>query len=446
MDSVDVKVSVQDSRYNYTLTIGPVINQFVICESFSSQFMYGHFFSEATNEILQEIVLPVAIRIEITSPFDEQDTDGQTKQNKFAKTFIVYSAVDHFVAASGVRTVKYLFCSPEMMISVSKNICKGWDDKTMSEIIEDIVKSHMKYENQQSIPEIEKDNSEGSVKFLATKQPIIEVINNIRELAVDSDGYPFVFFENKKGFNFKSIKKMLENVDNIPKLSLSHNLEGETALPTQTQIHILKIDQSFDLYNAINQGGLCGTVYPIDIYNRKSTEWKNDEEQFTINKELFTSVNSHPIFEQETIDSFISSQNSNEAETYGPKIFLPVTDGSYMDTLKDKLFKKQAAEFFLSSSCLIEAAQFRSTSIFELGTCCDVSFERNTEHTEQEDIRVNDKSLLNGRFLITKIMHTIIGKDSTPAVYNQTLQLCKFGYEEEIEQAQEPQQQQQQEQ
>lgn len=206
------------------------------------------------------------------------------------KTFRVYK-VDKRKLENNMYTESYClyFCSEEMLLSEQYKICKSYPQSTISENVYDILS------NELGIPDdkMEIDETYGVYDFnIPTIKPF-DAINWMSNYARPSSGVPgadMVFFENKYGFNFKSLQKLMTqpsyyNYSYNPKNTDEQNMHSNVYNVTTYEVL-----NSFDTLHGINSGIFANHLLSIDVLTRrlKTTEFdyrSYDKRSKSLNRE-----------------------------------------------------------------------------------------------------------------------------------------------------------------
>jgi hypothetical protein len=157
------------------------------------------------------------------------------------------------------------FCSEEMFLSEQTKISQSYPNKTVSEIINDVLTNKLKVKT----TKIEKiEDTSGVYDFVIPNMKPFESISWLSTYARPQNytGSDMLFFQTKNGFNFRSLQSMFDDtVFGTYKYS-AKNLDTSKQQTEDQQISIQKFEilKSYDSLNEINVGTLANRLVSID--------------------------------------------------------------------------------------------------------------------------------------------------------------------------------------
>jgi len=169
------------------------------------------------------------------------------------------------------------FCSEELLVSEQYKLSKSYPNQQINQVITDICTTGLGI----SSDRLSIDETYGVYSFVIPKLKPLDAINWLSTYARPNDGNSagdkftgadMLFFENNKGFNFKSLQTLTDG-NNLtvyntyrydPKNINEANLTEEVLNVTTYEI----LD-SYDTLNAINSGMFANQLLSVDILTRK---------------------------------------------------------------------------------------------------------------------------------------------------------------------------------
>jgi hypothetical protein len=180
------------------------------------------------------------------------------------RIFRIYKLTDRKMV--NLNSEKYIlhFISEEYIQSTVTRVCQSFGDKTLSEIALFILRDYMKSPDSKIKNGIF-DASLGVKKIVFPTVSPIDAIKEIAKLAIDQKGTPgFLFFENLFGYNFVSLRTLLErrsvfNINFNPK-----NLNSSGEISDFLGVRHFEVIQQFDMLKNIENGVYGGKYKAFD--------------------------------------------------------------------------------------------------------------------------------------------------------------------------------------
>jgi len=256
-----------------------LIVELSIYEDLFSPTMTGHFTLTDAQGFIETFDISGFNFIEIT--FSKTGVDDL---NKIKKTFRVYKIGDRKQSTRSSEIYTIFFCSEELFISEQTKVVKSFKEKQISEIVNSILTNNLSVSSNK-IGTIEPTT--GVYNFIIPNLKPFETINWLSTYAKSAEiienrtGADLLFFENNKGFNFRSIQSMMYE-DSVG--TYHYDPQG---LPNQTRdleylmtrILSYKFVETFDTLKHINSGSFANKLIALDPILRTSTisEFKYDD-------------------------------------------------------------------------------------------------------------------------------------------------------------------------
>ena len=199
------------------------------------------------------------------------------EQNMYTETYVLY------------------FCSEEMLLSEQYKVCKAYPGQAISDNVYDILSTELQVSDS-NIAVIE--STYGIYDFVIPTIKPFDAINwmsNYARPAEDKLGADMLFFENKYGFNYRSLQSMMDVQNNPPYASYTYNpknIEQNTSNQEIYNVTTYEILNSYDTLGAINAGVFANQLLSVDILTRKTKATNFDYANYQANS---TSLNPWPI-------------------------------------------------------------------------------------------------------------------------------------------------------
>lgn len=207
----------------------------------------------------------------IRMTFGKTSNDG----NWVDKLFRVYK-VDKRKLESNMNTETYslYFCSEEVLLSEQYKLSKAYPAQSISENITDILKNVLKVPDKK-IAVIEP--TYGVYDFVVPTIKPFDAINWMSVYArptADKPGSDMLFYEDKFGFNFRSIQSLLLNPLYKTYSYDPKNLASQDINKKLNNVTTYEILDSYDALRGINSGIFANELISVNPLTRKKTVTK----------------------------------------------------------------------------------------------------------------------------------------------------------------------------
>lgn len=366
-----------------TATIESFI-EFCLYEDINQFFMKGYVLLHDVGELSRLIVGGEKITIRVDSPLEEGDVDME---------FIIYGKDNEQIDERGVRFLKLMFTTPEALLARTKRICQRWNTNVPN-IIRSVIDSIPLSEGK----EINIDEGTVDYDYIAPNITCEEVIRHLLPLAYDDEGYPYVVFENTRGINIKSIKKLLDDYNPEATFTGSNILTKTQKRSMSAPVRALHLEscqifRNNDLMNILGRSSLSSEAIAYDFYTR-SMESHN-----------FNIQDKNPYDGSASFNQFDSDFLTKHAtEDRGESFIVPIgSDPFYKDYAQKRGFRQSVAT--LTAAVRVEFEQPHSILLHRVGECVNLSFDTQLDPTDPERRKTIRGQRMAGRYLITKVAH-----------------------------------------
>jgi hypothetical protein len=189
---------------------------------------------------------------------------------RYTRTFRIYkSDLRKRHGTSQQQTYVLHFCSNELVYSLQQIISRSLSGLTASEQVYNILINDLQT-NKKRVKNLEK--SQGLVEYTFTKHKPFEAIEQITKYAYNENNSPFLFFENRDGYNFISLEKL---VSQEPVTTLNASLakfaldSDDSPFVTSNDIKQFEFEQGFNVLEGITNYAFSGRLYTLDLIRQR---------------------------------------------------------------------------------------------------------------------------------------------------------------------------------
>jgi hypothetical protein len=184
---------------------------------------------------------------------------------KHSRVYRVFSIGKRFQTSRTNEQYAIEFCSEELLLSEQIKIAKGYKERYISNMILDIMYEYLET-NEKKINIVEE--TKGKYSFVVPNLRMFEAISWLSTYAqpANSDhiGADMIFFENREGYNFRSLQSMMsDRVYNSYHYS-PQNLSQTSLNYDSNAMLSYKFTKMFDTLEAIKSGAFANKIIAID--------------------------------------------------------------------------------------------------------------------------------------------------------------------------------------
>jgi hypothetical protein len=313
--------------------------------------------------------------------------------------------------APNMRTKSYVLCatSEEVMRNQANQVIKSYNTN-ISSIIEDIIKSYLTTKKK-----ISTQQTKGIQKIIVQSQQPFDAISMLRKrsISVDNKSSSYVFFENKDGFHFKTLEKLMEGDASDRVFTNDETIRTDITKPIFRNLINYRQLAQYSAIDRVGSGGLQVDLQKFDFktltYSRKP--WKFNPSDF------------------KNADGQLKNPDSSELKQYGRSSATNVKvwhDSANPDTfLAEGLGPRVNATSLYSQGGLL--LHVFGDSELSAGQMINVKILENSTATDAPE----EHHLLSGKYLITFIHHRIEAEGNNPR-YTCSIETLKGGYKEGV--------------
>lgn len=268
---VDLRFIMTELSYHEDL-FGDAVSGYVLVTEANA---YSELFSLTGNEFLY---------IEFSKTKDLTD--------KISRTFRAYALGDRKLSGNmTTESYKINFCSEELFLSEQYKVSKAYTNQTINAIITDIctMKPGLNIGSKKFKPE-NISKTYGNYSFVIPNLKPFDAINWLstyaRPLPEDGTGADMIFYENKNGFNFKSLQTLTgpnavsyNSYRYDPKNLFAPGDRNFDLTEEVYNVTTYEILDSYDSLRATNSGMFANQLLSVDVLtrNRKTTNFNYKE-------------------------------------------------------------------------------------------------------------------------------------------------------------------------
>jgi len=202
----------------------------------------------------------------------------KSSPSNISRTFRIYTSSRKQVGNHRAEQITLHFCSEELMLSESIKLQKGAPDggEEIHKTVTRILQNDLKVKKNLNI-EMTRGIYNFNINTLKPFEAISWLSTYARPESQNLAGADMLFFENKEGFNFKSLRTLMESTPyNTYKVQqINHQMPIEEQVRTVLDYEFVK---SFDVLNDISSGTYANRLISVDPLTRsfKITDFNYD--------------------------------------------------------------------------------------------------------------------------------------------------------------------------
>jgi hypothetical protein len=323
------------------------------------------------------------------------------------------------------------FCSEELYLSEQLKISKSFTGTKISDIIKNILKNTLKIQTSK-IGKIEETT--GVYDFIVPRLKPLEAISWLSTYArpaANAKGSDMLFYENRYGFNFRSLQSIYKDKVYATYKYQQQNLSKEQESLKDKTISVLDYQfiKTYDLLNATASGAYANKLISIDPLTRKSTvtsfdykKYKDGTSSLNGNAPMSSSENRLGIKQNEASDSVVKLLIGNANQSSQP--YIKQAPGSVAkDIFVETYIPNRTAQLSLANYTLVKIS-----IPGDPGVTVGSVIEFNLLSLKPSDSKKELDNFYSGKYLVTAVRHMIddggsyisvleIAKDSSKTSY-----------------------------
>ena len=194
-------------------------------------------------------------------------------QLKYERTFRIYKISDrkpNLKNQSQFFTV--WFCSEELVFSNQLNISKTLKDVSATQHVYNILTQTLRANKKRVNAAENFETSSGIFRHVLTNYKPFEAINYLAAYSFNANESPFLFFENRYGYNFISLETLLKrpvlNTLNYGSVKYAKEVNDSTAT-TSNEVIDFNFEQVFNILDNTRKATYAGKLKTLDLIRQK---------------------------------------------------------------------------------------------------------------------------------------------------------------------------------
>lgn len=196
-------------------------------------------------------------------------------RERYTKVFRIFKIADREKTQGGqIQNYVLHFCSEELIFSNQQKISRAYSGGNTTDYVLNMCLQDLKTPITKLV---DFEQSSGPTEFTLTRKTPLQAISYFAERSFSQSLSPFVFFENKNGFNFVSLQSLYSrpSISTISFNTPSYTQERDTApFVYSNQINDFRFNKSFDVAKSTKNGTYSSKLLTLDLVTQKYTEHK----------------------------------------------------------------------------------------------------------------------------------------------------------------------------
>ena len=341
------------------------------------------------------------------------------ESNKTEKVFRIFGVSDRQMTRDQNENYILNFCSEELVLSEQYKVSKSYPNKKISDIVKDIIFNKLKVRPEKFLLD-NIEETKGLVNFIIPTLKPFEAISWLSTRAISNTtktkGSPYLFFENKNGYNFRSLQSLYSNpvyrtYRYEPKnLNMPDDQRVQDLNTELTNVLSYEVISNFNSIESINSGAFANRLIAIDTI--RQTYSVNDFDLLkyftsdTIKLNTFppisNAVNRMGQTVNTTYDAVLKVTTTNTGQS-SLNSYIKQHEPSVKDTNVETSIPYRTAQLALNNTVRYKITVPGDPQL-TVGTVIEFLFPE--LRTAEDNSRIND-IYYSGNFLITAARHKI---------------------------------------
>ena len=351
---------------------------------------------------------------------------------KIEKYFRIYRVSERILSNENTENYSLHFCSEELLLSEQIKISKSYNDAKISDIVKDILQNQLKLPQNQ----INVDNTDGLYNFVIPYKKPFDAINWLSNYALtEESGADYLFYENVKGFNFKSLQSLYSQKSYAAYAYTAKNKNFADLALNVSSIKSYTFLDTFDTLYGTTSGAFANKLITVDPLTRKYYETEFDSlknyysKKITLNKgEVFNNLKNRLGKKvNENYDAVLKVMTSNKDQ----KKAKGISDKPWSvanDIRAENYVPQRTAQLALSHYTRLKIVLSGDPNL-TVGSLIDIQLPSNISTTENNGFNQGDIDPFNsGKYLITAVRHKI----NMQMKYETIVELAKDSFRQKL--------------
>lgn len=188
------------------------------------------------------------------------------------KVFRIYKIDDVNINFDNLTSQGYRlrFCSEELLLSAQSKVYKSYKGSSSVDAIKDILHKYLKVSDNK-FQEENFENTTDSYDFIIPGWSPFKAIDWISSTTVP----PYVFYENRYGFNFHSLDSLLNQPSDVRYVYGPKNIKSDQTIEKELRTVVSYEDMKlFDLLDSTKNGLFASNLMTIDTIRQKFSNYR----------------------------------------------------------------------------------------------------------------------------------------------------------------------------
>ena len=311
---------------NVPVDMRPILDELEIQEDLFSFAASGHLYISDAIGLIEKLNINGFNFIKIT--FGKSSVNDP---NKFTRLFRVFKIGKRHQISRSVEQYAIQFCSEEVFLSEQTRIARSLSNMNISSMILSVVDNYLET-SEGKINTIE--STKGQYNFIVPNLKPFEAISWLSTYAQPEDvrfpGADMLFYENRQGYNFRSLQSMMNDV-----VYNTYNYNPQNLTRTNINVDVssilsFKFTKMFDTLEAVSSGAFANKVVALDpLMRRVDVRTFNYDEYFNRSQHLNTN---------KLTSGYVNRYNKKDSEMYDSvyKVVSTNADQRSLEAIKAK--------------------------------------------------------------------------------------------------------------
>jgi hypothetical protein len=324
---------------------------------------------------------------------------------------LIVTELKDAVPAENMRSKSFILCAttPEAVRNKANLVTKAYNTN-ISSMVTDIVSYYLGSKKNVDVQE-----TKGIQKVIVQCQNPFDAITMLRKrsISTDSKSSSYVFFENQKGYSYKTLEKLMEGDTGDRVFTNDETVRTDISKPIFRNLIHYEQPSQYDVADRIGEGGLSVDMMKFDF---KTLKYTRKASQF--NPSDFKNA-----------DGTLKNPDSDDLKQFARSSGKSIRvwhDSSYPDTFLTEGLGPRASAISLFGQGGLLLHVFGDSEL-TAGQMLEVKLLENATSSGP----VEEHHLLSGKYLITFIHHQILSEGNNPR-YTCSIETLKGGYKEAV--------------
>jgi len=340
---------------------------------------------------------------------------GEVGDQKYKRTFRIYSCENKKQKGdSQTQTYIIAFCSDEAIFSNQQTISRAFEGAHPGTYIINVLLNDLKINIARISPLLRQLASKQPANicdYVLTKYKPFEAIEFFAKNSLNENGSPFIFFENRNGYNFISLENLFSqpSAGVLTHSSAKFSLSPEDA-PFDSSMISHEYKWTFDVLDGTKNAYYADTLYTLDLIRQKFTKQEVSFKNFRSIDSLidgFFPDNGAKNRNNKSLSQEFNAQPKYQLTNYGQ------TDTPYFISKRVRVNNTNVENTLIQRKMHLQMLEntrlwvhIPGNPYYTVGQVTEVDMPLFVQNDESAKGRKKD-DFLGGKYLVTKLRHSI---------------------------------------